>query len=111
MHYSFLVQEPYRSLILSGQKTVEGRLNQGKFAQLKIWDHLKFEDTSEEMEVINLTSYPTFQSMLENEWLKHVLPWIQDIQEGVALYYQFYTPVQESEFGVLAIEIKILFSK
>ena len=67
MDTNFIVQEPYKSLILSGQKTVEGRLNKGKFAQLKIWDHLKFEDTGEVLEVVNLTSYPTFQSMLENE--------------------------------------------
>jgi len=108
MYTYFTVKEPYKSLILSGQKTVEGRLNKGKFADLKIWDYLKFEDIGEVLEVVNLTSYPTFQSMLENEWLKHVLPWIQDIQKWVAVYHKFYTPDQEAKFGVLAIEIKII---
>lgn len=46
--------------------------------------------------------------MLENEWLKHVLPWIQDIQKWVAVYHKFYTPDQEAKFGVLVIEIKII---
>lgn len=105
---TFSVQEPYKSFILSGQKTVEWRLNKWKFADLKIWDYLKFEDTGEVLEVINLTHYPTFQSMLENEWLKHVLPWIQDIEKWVAVYHKFYTPAQEIEFWVLAIEIKII---
>lgn len=31
MLVQFNVQEPYKSQILSGQKTVEGRLNKGKF--------------------------------------------------------------------------------
>lgn len=65
MYTYFIVKDPYKSLILSGEKTVEGRLNKGKFADLKIWDYLKFEDTREVLEVVNLTSYPTFQSMLE----------------------------------------------
>lgn len=103
----FNVKEPYKSLLLQWKKTVEWRLNKGKFADLKVWDCLKFEDTGEVLEVENLTYYPTFQSMLENEWLKHVLPWISSIQEWVAIYHQFYTPVQESEFGVLSIEIKL----
>lgn len=30
------IKEPYKSLILSGEKTIEGRLNKGKFSQLKI---------------------------------------------------------------------------
>ncbi|HPC34441.1 MAG TPA: hypothetical protein PLP73_02170, partial [Candidatus Absconditabacterales bacterium] len=70
--------------------------------------YLKFGDTGEVLEVINLTHYPTFQSMLENEGLKHVLPGIQDVEKGIAVYYKFYTPAQETEFGVLAIEIKII---
>lgn len=46
MYTYFTVKDPYKSLILSGEKTVEGRLNKGKFADLKIWDYLKFEDTT-----------------------------------------------------------------
>lgn len=34
------VQEPYLSFILNEQKTVEGRLNKGKFKDLKIGDIL-----------------------------------------------------------------------
>lgn len=52
MYTYFTVKEPYKSLILSGEKTVEGRLNKGKFADLKIWDYLKFEDTGEVLEVV-----------------------------------------------------------
>lgn len=100
------IQEPYKSLILSGEKTVEGRLNKGKFTDLKIWDILELDDTWKKLEVINLTLYPSFKAMLENEGLRDVLPWIANIEEGIAIYHQFYTPAQEAEFGVVAIHIK-----
>ena len=102
----FNVQEPYKSQILSGQKTVEGRLNKGKFWALKIGDYLQFEKSWEKLKVVNLTSYTSFQSMLENEGLKHVLPDIKTIEQGIAVYRKFYTPEQEMEFWVLAIEMK-----
>lgn len=101
------IQEPYKSFILAWQKTVEWRLNKGEFANLKIGDILEFEDTGEKMKVINLTLYPDFQLMLENEGLKHVLPWVKSIEDGIAVYHQFYTPAQEAEFGVLAIQIRM----
>ena len=100
------MQEPYKSQILSGQKTVEGRLNKGKFWALKIGDYLQFEESWEKLKVVNLTSYTSFQSMLENEGLKHVLPDIKTIEQGIAVYRKFYTPEQEMEFWVLAIEMK-----
>ena len=34
------VQEPYLSFILNGKKTIEGRLNDGKFKDLEIGDIL-----------------------------------------------------------------------
>lgn len=34
------IKEPYLSFILNGQKTIEGRLNKGKFKALKAGDSL-----------------------------------------------------------------------
>lgn len=106
MLVQFNVQEPYKSQILSGQKTVEGRFNKGKFWSLKVGDLLQFDDTLEYLEVVKLTLYPSFQVMLEQEGLKHVLPWVLSIEEGIKVYHQFYTPEQEREFGVIAIQVK-----
>ena len=106
MLVQFNVQEPYKSQILSGQKTVEGRLNKGKFWSLKIGDILQFDDTEEKVKVVNLTLYPSFQVMLENEGLKHVLPDIKTIEQRIAVYRKFYSIEQEKEFWVIAIEIK-----
>lgn len=106
MLVNFNVKEPYKSFILSGEKTVEGRLNKGKFVDLQIGDILQFEDTWENLEIVNLTPYASFKAMLENEGLKHTLPRVTSIEEGIAIYHQFYTPAQEAEFWVLAIEVK-----
>ena len=106
MLIQFNVQEPYKSQILSGQKTVEGRLNKGKFWALKVGDFLQFDDTGEQVKVVNLTLYPSFQEMFESEGLKHIVPDIKTIEQGVAVYRQFYSIEQEKEFWVIAIEMK-----
>ena len=101
----FTVGEPYKTLILQGKKTVEGRLCKGKFSQLQVGDFLQFQDTGECLEIIALTHYPSFKAMLENEGLK--LPGIAEIDRGREVYYEFYTPEGEKAFGVLAISIRL----
>ncbi len=107
MLYTFWVKQPYKDFLLNWQKTIEGRLNKGKFKILQPGDILKLESW-EKFIVINKKHYPTFKQMLQNEWLNNVLPNINDIEEWVKIYYQFYTPTQEKEFWVLAIKLKKL---
>lgn len=111
MRYSFSVQEPWRSFLLNGQKTIEGRLKKGKFAQLQVGDFLELEESEAVFEVLRLTSYPTFSAMLINEGLEKVLPKVKDLAAGEAIYYQFFTPEQERKFGVLAIEVNLVSLK
>lgn len=105
---NFNVQEPYKTHLLSGQKTVEWRLKKGKFADLKVGDRLQFDDTGEIFVVERLASYPSFEAMLEAEGVDQVLPWIEAIKKWVELYYQFYSPAQEAEFWVLALQLKLI---
>lgn len=104
---SFSVQEPYKSFLLNGQKIIEGRLKKGKFAQLQVGDFLELDQSEAVFEVVRLASYPTFSAMLKSEALEKVLPDTKDLAAGEAIYYQFFTPEQEKEFGVLAIEVRI----
>lgn len=106
MQIEFNVQEPYKTLMLIGEKKIEARLNKGKFWSLKIGDSLRFDDTGEVFEVRDLTYYSAFQVMLEQEGLKNVLPWVRSIEEWVAVYHKFYTLEQETEFWVVAILIE-----
>ena len=47
MKYDFWVQEPYKSFLLNWKKTVEWRLNKGKFGKIIPWDILFFETWEE----------------------------------------------------------------
>jgi len=103
---SINVQEPYYSFIINGQKTVEGRLNKGKFASIQKGDNLILAPENIEFEVVEKNIYKTFKEMIESEGVRNVIPDITDIEEATNVYYKFYTEEQEKEFGVAAIKIK-----
>jgi ASC-1-like (ASCH) protein len=104
---SINVQEPYFSFIKEEKKTVEGRLNKGKFSDIKVGDICVINNKIE-VEVIGKRHYKTFQEMISVEGIKKVIPNVDSIEEAVAVYYKFYTKEKEIEHGVIAIEIKIL---
>lgn len=103
----FNVQEPYLGFIKSGQKTVEGRLNKGKFKALQVGDFLKLTDGSNlQFEITGKRTYESFSEMITSEGVENVIPDKENIEEATKVYYKFYTPKQEKEFGVVAIEIE-----
>jgi len=101
-------QEPYASFVKDGLKTVEGRLNRGKFAELKIGDIMEMNDERTPFKVISKNIYPTFRTMLEAEGISNVLPDRYTMDGGLEVYYEFYSKDEEKEFGVVAIHIKRL---
>lgn len=98
--------EPYLSFILNGQKIIEGRLNNGKFKNLKIGDILLIGPKEEKFYIEKISIYESFKDMLSKEGIHNVVPDKNSIEEAVEVYYNFYTREQEKEFGVLAIKIK-----
>lgn len=103
---SINIQEPYLTYVLKGQKTVEGRLNKGKFASINAGDFIEIEPNKEIFEVIYKNKYGSFKEMIEKEGLKKVIPDMDDINKAVDVYYKFYTKEQEKEFGVVAVGVK-----
>lgn len=103
---SINVQEPYHSFIINGQKTIEGRLNKGKFATINVGDILEIEPEKIQFDVIQKNIYSDFKSMIEKEGIKNVISDKQNIDRAVNIYYKFYTKEQEKEFGVVAIKIR-----
>ena len=49
MNHNINVQEPWFTLIKKGIKTVEGRLNKGKFCNLKINDTITWNNSSDDI--------------------------------------------------------------
>ncbi len=102
---SINVNEPYKTFILEGKKTVEGRLNKGKFAKIEVGDILQIDPEGVQFKIIEKNTYSSFKEMIEKEGIENVIPDKSEITDAVDVYYKFYTKEQEKEFGVLAIKI------
>lgn len=107
------LSEPWFSLISTGLKTVEGRINKGKFAALAIGDIITFynDDYNHReisVKVTRKTTYPDFKTYLETETLAQTVPGQPTIEHGLAVYYKYYTKELESEYGIIAIGIEVI---
>lgn len=99
-------KEPYHSMVINGLKTVEGRLNKGKFAEIEIGDVLMMRPENKRFRVVGKRRYKTFKEMLEAEGIKNVLPDKNNIEEAAKVYKKFYKESEENKYGALAIRIK-----
>ena len=104
------VSDPWFNKIKTGKKTVEGRLNKGVFKEIKPNDIIKVKNDKNYfyIKVIKTTKYETFSDMIINKGLENVLPDIKTLDDGVAVYRQFYSEDKENEFKVLAITVKVI---
>lgn len=111
----------YMGDILAGNKTVEGRLNRGKFSQYQPGDlvYLREDVTLSDgtireipnralVKITYIDSFPTFERMLAITGLELVLPRAKSVADGEALYRDIYPATQEAECGVLAIHFELL---
>ena len=108
--------------IISGKKTIEGRLNRGKFADYTIGDQIWLRrDYRDEygilhdgeprqalVEVVGIRHYSTFIEMVTTEKFKRVVPYAGSPEEAAQEYNQYYSTDEQQQYGVLAIEIGLL---
>jgi len=117
--YDKSVQEPWFSLIKTGTKKVEGRPNKGMFAKFKKGDIVNWtNDITGTVrncltKITNVRYYNTFYDMINTEKLENVLPatgvGINTVADGVnKVYRQWYSAKIEKEYGVIAIEVKVI---
>lgn len=111
--YTKNVSEPWFTLISLGLKTIEGRLNKGDFAKMKIgdtimWENSDFLKRSVLSRVVRKTEYPSFREYLEVEGLPKCLPGMPTMEHGLDVYYKYYKPEDEREHGIVAIEIEVI---
>jgi len=99
------IQEPYFSHILSGKKTVEGRLNKGKFLEMQVGDILKINNNTEFI-ISEKNIYKSFKEMIESEGRENVIPDALNTDEAVSVYRKFYSAEDELKYGVVAIGMK-----
>ncbi len=107
MIHEVFVQEPWFSHIKSGSKTIEGRLNKGRFESMKVGDLIKFQNNSFQdgsffRQISEIYKYKTFAEYL-GKHLAQALPGIKSIEDGVAIYRAFYSEEDEKKYGILAV--------
>ncbi len=108
------VQEPWFTLIALGLKTVEGRLNKGSFKDMKVGDTVLWTNQQQNFKreiltrISRITKYMGFEDYLQTETLPKCLPGILNIEQGLQVYYKYFLKEDESQYGVLAIEVEII---
>ena len=99
--YEKKISEPWFSLIKLGIKKVEGRLNKGDFANMIIGDLIIFTNNELgferkfKIEIKHITYYDTFKTYLEYETIERCLPGIDNIEDGLNVYYKYYKKSDE----------------
>ncbi|MFD1851421.1 ASCH domain-containing protein [Oceanobacillus bengalensis] len=110
IHQMGLYGEYFKS-IKEGKKKVEVRLNDEKRRKIKVGDTIEFTKVPEQDEILQVTVtelkiYDTFQVMYEDIPFQDFDCEGWTMKEMVDGTYEIYTPVQEKEWGTLAIRIK-----
>lgn len=105
--------------IIAGRKTIEGRLNKGKFAEYQPGDIVKLRrdyrneagvlqdgvpDTAR-VKVVAVRQYDDFLSMVQAEGYQKVIPSAAHLQQAADEYNKYYSADDQAQYGVLAIEI------
>lgn len=108
--------------VVAGNKTIEGRLNKGKFVEFAVGDIVKIRkdyrdehgviydgqpDTAR-VEIVAVRKYPSFSAMVEKEGYKHIGPLAHSPEEVIASYNKYYSTEDQAKYGVLAIEVKVI---
>ena len=107
--YEVNVNDIWFDKIKNGSKIVEGRLDKGKFSALSVPSYVTFKNSKGAKVIVKVKDkikYKSFNDMLREENIKHVLPGVESLVDGVAVYRKFYSEEAEKMHGVIAIRIE-----
>ena len=112
MEYKKHLSEPWFSLIKLNLKTVEGRLNKGDFSKMNIGDTIiffnkDFEYREIKVKITKINHFKTFKSYLQKETLKKTLPGFTNLNNGLKVYYKYFSIKQEKEFNIISIHFNL----
>ena len=106
--YVVKVRRRWFDAIESGLKTVEGRKGSLTFVNVKVGDYFRFVSSDGRTyltKISNIVPYPSVESYLLTEGLNKTLPGVKTLEEGVAIYNEFWTPEDVEKYGVLAFHL------
>lgn len=107
LHEMKLYKSPFER-IKNGTKTIEFRLYDEKRRKVKVGDQIEFSklpDLQEKIlvEVLELYREDTFENLFRKINLDE-----EEIIRKTKSMYNYYSPEQEKEYGVLGIKIKLI---
>ena len=108
--------------IIAGRKTIEGRLNRGKFAQYQVGDfvslrrdirdqHGILHDGGSDAALVKITAirhYNTFLDLTTAEGHEKVIPHAHSTQQAADEYNKYYSAEDQASYGVLAVEVQLI---
>lgn len=108
--------------IIDGRKTIEGRLNRGKFAQYQPGDIVELRrdirgtdgilhdgDVAEiRVRVVAVRPYASFLEMIKAEGYQRVIPDATSPEDAANEYDKYYSAEDQQKYGVLAIQVEVI---
>lgn len=108
--------------IIDGRKTIEGKLNRGKFSDYKPGDIVELrrdwrdengvlhdgEPGAARVEVVDVRRYETFLAMCQQENFRTIIPSATSAETAAEVYNRYYSSKEQKEYGILAIEVRVL---
>ena len=108
--------------MISGRKTIEGRLDRGKFSDYKPGDIVRprrdvrgpdgvlrdGEIDGSEFEITAVRKYKNFLEMIQAEGWQNVIPNAGSDKVAAETYNRYYSIEDQKKFGVLAVEVKLV---
>lgn len=106
--------------ILTGRKTIEGRLGKPKYIKMRVGDVLAIREDIYENGVIKTSNpdkarvvitqllyFETFEEMLHSLDFRRAIPSAASIRDALQTYRLYYSIPDEEEYGVVAITFKL----
>lgn len=107
--------------IIAGRKTIEGRLNRGKFAEYRVGDTVSLrrdwhdergilhdgEPDACQVQIVAIRPYGSFLEMVTAEGFERVIPSATSAEEAAAEYDRYYSTQDQQTYGVIAIEVRV----
>lgn len=105
------IQSVYLRMILSGKKTVEGRLAKEKYALFKCGDIIVFRAQEEVLNtrITETKHFLSFKDMLEYYGVQACLPNLSCIKNAIKIYHSFPGYAEgEAKLGVIGFKVSLI---
>jgi len=112
--YTKHISEPWFTLIKLGIKKCEGRIKKNDFSKMVKGDIIKFTNEdfgsirSYSVKITSIHTYNTFKDYLLNEKLEKCLPGMDTIEEGLSVYYKYFTKADEDKYNIVAVRLRVI---